>query len=130
MSKQPISTEPSLLNVTYLNEDYTNNLWGDYLVIEKTESGFTLSMDMGRNQEAEPNTNTSNDVIELLGNVDNIDFIQVSEESAVERIRRAMSEAPERKWALELRFLNGGTHSLPIGPDVDDSCVFLRVLRP
>lgn len=128
MAKRVISSVQNGLNVTYDNGNWTNRLSGDYLTLEETEDGITLAMDMVSNQEAQ-SADTVHDVDELLEDIANVKFVQVSEKDAVQGIGDAMFASPLSVWTLELNFLNGATHRLRVGPHVDEPGAFLFVLR-
>jgi hypothetical protein len=114
--------------ISYLNGGWSNSLSASDFVLDAEPERVTLSMDFSVNQRTRrKNGNRYLDVMQLIGNMSNVEYFQIQREPWLDPFARALNSFPEATRELRVLFKDRTTYTYGYRLEVGDFNVTFNV---
>ena len=104
--------------VAYKNGGWTNSLSGENFVVHESNDELNFEIDLSANYKSHnKDTNSYSDIHELLESHEQIDYIQIDEQTVLKGLTTARKRHPDANWVLTLNVGKLGSFRYTVKPN-------------
>lgn len=123
--RKTLKSGPASFSLTFINGDFTNNLWAYNTSIHESEESTELYIDLNPNLKVQDKlSNTYTDARYLSGRaVNDVKFVQIGDATILQGLQQSTNRS---EWTLTIEL--EGPHSLQVRPELQGHTLTLFVV--